>query len=79
VDPDANLNEQRELCRKIMRATGKEMSMVQDAERLAELASSLDDWMTNGGFLPASWRPTCRGCGGLDCPPDSCLYGKRSG
>lgn len=29
-----------------------------DAVRIAELFESLDLWIRNGGFLPASWQPS---------------------
>jgi len=55
MDPDANLQEQRRLIARLIDHT--DGSDVSDCgERLAELARALDDWITNGGFLPAEWR-----------------------
>lgn len=49
MDPDETLREMRAIC---SGANGD----YDDAERLADLFRSLDNWITKGGFLPAAWR-----------------------
>ncbi len=68
MDPDANLEEQREVTADIMKIrdaadpyTGEftedqELELVTHAERLAELAQALDEWISKGGFLPKPWK-----------------------
>lgn len=54
MDPDANLEEQRELVKRINNAL---VTLDPDTyERLAELVEALDQWLSNGGFLPRDWR-----------------------
>jgi len=54
MDPNANLEETRELIRKCFDApeglTGREV------DRLCELVEALDGWLVSGGFLPEKWR-----------------------
>lgn len=60
MDPDANLQEQRET-----RARMREIENLADMERsheythlamrLNELSKALDEWITNGGFVPKAW------------------------
>jgi hypothetical protein len=45
MDPDAALSELRELM----------SAPLENAERIAELFSALDEWLTRGGFPPVSW------------------------
>ncbi len=57
MDPDANLEEQRRLAQRIIADEESGMgSATLDADRLAELVIALDEWITNGGFLPEAWR-----------------------
>jgi hypothetical protein len=57
MDPNANLAEQRRIAeRLIMNQIGREQERLHDAARLAELVEALDEWITNGGFLPDAWR-----------------------
>lgn len=65
MDPDANLNEQRELAASILETLDVDEDDVEnididelryDVERLAELVQSLDTWISRGGFLPKDWR-----------------------
>ena len=51
MDPDANLREQLEICRRIH--DGEELEG--DAERLADLVVALDEWLNNLGALPRRW------------------------
>ena len=55
MDPNANLNEQRRIIARML-ADDSESIDTGDALRLAELAQALDEWIANGGFLPAEWR-----------------------
>lgn len=63
MDPNANLREQREIVAEVIRMwdsadphTDYERELAQAADRLAELVQSLDEWLTNGGFLPIEWQ-----------------------
>lgn len=68
MDPDANLQEQRQIAQRILERfdqvhpdTGEytaqaQIDQLQDAERLAELVQALDGWITSAGFMPAAWR-----------------------
>lgn len=60
MDPNANLNEQRELARAILALSeSREANRKRKIEiltvRLAELVVSLDQWIVGGGFLPTAW------------------------
>ena len=52
MDPTANLKEQRDLLRKFR---ARNRLTAGEAARLAELVDSLDEWISNGGFLPEQW------------------------
>lgn len=58
MDPDANLEEQLRLSLGLLAGLEDRpcADMVDDAERLAELVVSLNDWIKMGGFLPKAWR-----------------------
>lgn len=57
MDPDANLQEQRQLAERIIADEESGMgAATRDADRLAELVLALDAWIENGGFLPERWR-----------------------
>lgn len=53
MDPNANLAEQRQLLRKYRT---RNRLTAGEAARLAELTDALDEWLSNGGFLPDAWR-----------------------
>lgn len=58
MDPDANLREQREIAKRIvaLAETGEDdQQLGEEGIRLAELVLALDEWLTNGGFLPTDW------------------------
>lgn len=56
MDPDANLAEIRRIVQDV------DLDVFPDrAERLAELISALDQWISKGGFLPAAWRKERKG------------------
>jgi hypothetical protein len=57
MDPNANLKEQLEISKRIIKASEKgKFSGTADTERLAELVVALDEWIVGGGFLPKQWR-----------------------
>lgn len=51
MDPDATLAEARRIYLGVLYEKGEG-----DLERLSELFEALDNWLRNGGFLPADWR-----------------------
>lgn len=51
MDPNANLAE----IRKILAKSDEETSIL-EYERLAELMEALDNWLSQGGFLPEAWK-----------------------
>jgi hypothetical protein len=57
MDPNANLEEQLRLAARIVEDgdSGVGASSLH-ADRLAELVLALNEWITNGGFLPERWR-----------------------
>lgn len=58
MDPNANLIEQRRLTQNLLRGSMSRMERYVSCERLCELVEALDEWLTNGGFLPEAWsRP----------------------
>lgn len=57
MDPDANLEEQRELLKKMRDWDGKfGQDLIEWGQRLADLVEALDDWMSKGGFPPKAWK-----------------------
>lgn len=62
MDPDANLTEQLSLAADVLETVWPDglspeaEEMFDKAGRLAELVSSLNDWITSGGFLPKPWN-----------------------
>lgn len=52
MDPDANLDEQLRIVRRVN--DGK--ADTDDAYRLADLVEALDEWIACGGFLPKRWE-----------------------
>lgn len=58
MDPNANLEEQRQLRKKIVRGLeGKSAKVLPaDVARLVELVEALDGWIASGGFLPRDWQ-----------------------
>ena len=59
MDPEANLKETRELCKKIYKnyedpdSNGVDQD---DAARLVELVEAMDGWLSKKGFLPKDWQ-----------------------
>lgn len=57
MDPEVNLEEQKELAKKLLhgeRTTPEDFE--DDVARLAELVLALDEWLSKGGFLPRAWK-----------------------
>lgn len=59
MDPNATLELLRKQAQEILdnyeKYTGHD-PIADDAANLAELVQSLDQWLTNGGFLPEEWK-----------------------
>ena len=53
MDPNANLAEMREITRDIL--ADYQEGTIDDAARLAELIEAMDEWLSEGGFLPGDW------------------------
>jgi hypothetical protein len=63
MDPDANLQEQREVTRRLLAAfdaadpdSGEWQPDLDDVYRLAELTEALDGWLSREGALPSDWQ-----------------------
>jgi hypothetical protein len=54
VDPNETLTVLRKAAFRIM----ADPDAAPDAEELAEAIQNLDEWITNGGFLPREWERT---------------------
>jgi hypothetical protein len=52
MDPNEALAQIREITGTAMRG------QAYDADRLVDLIAGLDQWLTDGGFLPANWQRT---------------------
>jgi hypothetical protein len=62
VDPNAALAGIREIVAKTYRVGG---ATLDDSSRLYDLAESLDNWLTRGGFLPDAWVTAAPAAGEL--------------
>jgi hypothetical protein len=60
MDPTANLEEQRRLASWLSENIGSGRDTTVKAERLAALVTALDEWISNGGFLPRQWDQDLR-------------------
>lgn len=64
MDPDANLEEQRAIVARMdehdCSFPEKCRKCLDDGRRLGDLVRALDEWIANGGFLPAAWRNRAR-------------------
>ncbi len=56
MDPNANLEEQERISKRLMEDTRDLGFTVEDAYRLAELVLALNEWISKGGFLPTKWE-----------------------
>lgn len=64
MDPDANLDELRKRVAKAQSCimAGSSLNKVEDdIERACELFEALDNWLSDGGFLPKDWSVGARG------------------
>lgn len=70
MDPNANLKEQLEIARDIIKTWDDSnadevftvaVRVADRANRLAELVETLDEWIRKGGFLPARWNNNAQG------------------
>lgn len=68
MDPDANLDEQLDLVKRIVVLTNsdgpkaaRDAEIARLARDLADMVEALDHWITGGGFLPARWKDVQRG------------------
>ena len=60
MDPNANLTEQRRLIAKLsdpLSPLYDEQDRQADLGRIVDLAQTLDQWISKGGFLPDAWNP----------------------
>lgn len=55
MDPNETLREIRDLAFAVLNTDDPAAST---AHALAARVSDLDEWLTRGGFLPDSWKPT---------------------
>lgn len=56
MDPNATLRRIRELVKELQEPEGDGYDTDTLTEELTELVSSLDNWLTKGGFLPKQWE-----------------------
>jgi hypothetical protein len=56
MDPDALLNEIRACYTELNGSIKPER--IELGDRLGDLIADLDEWITNGGFLPKAWSRT---------------------
>ena len=56
MDPDANLQEMRQLTASIVGRPDYAPVDQHDADRLAHLVQSLDAWLKGGNCLPKEWQ-----------------------
>lgn len=53
MDPNATLENIRQLYRLVQSSPEDALDF---GDELAEAVQNLDEWLTNGGFLPAEWE-----------------------
>lgn len=62
MDPSATLEEARKVASRLVegidndRYDGAPAQLENDADKLASLFFSLDEWLSKGGFLPKAWE-----------------------
>lgn len=66
MDPDENLDEQRDVCEHLRGQIENEdhgftEDDVEKTDRLIDLSKGLDEWLMSGGFLPKEWALRCNG------------------
>lgn len=52
-NPDSNLEEQLKIAERLV---DRDPTNWEDAQRLAELVVTMDEWIGSGGFMPKRWR-----------------------
>lgn len=55
IDPDAALAELRRLASQPITLATRPRTAAHDYQRMAELITALDDWLSTGGYLPQPW------------------------
>ena len=55
MDPNECLRRCRRLAKKILKDSHRECVATDKGETLAEYFENLDEWLSNGGFLPEEW------------------------
>lgn len=55
MDPEANLDEQLLIARKLLDSNAMDLD-TEDGLRLCELVIALNEWIRGGGFLPPQWK-----------------------
>lgn len=60
MDPDEALAQLRALCAEYNQAVESDGTRPTLALGIVDEFQALDDWLTNGGFLPADWTPNTR-------------------
>jgi len=55
MDPNATLEQLRQLAVHVLNPDREDALGDEVAEEMAELVRVLDDWMSAGGFLPGAW------------------------
>jgi hypothetical protein len=56
MDPNANLQEQRDILKRVNDDEGEYEFDTDDLLRLAELVTALDEWISNGNAMPEAWK-----------------------
>lgn len=56
MDPNETLRRLRDCCTEAAANLDKGYEMDAGQGELAELFEALDQWLTNGGFLPKAWE-----------------------
>ena len=56
MDPNIALDKLREMCRRALDEDSPEDIESDLAEDICEAFEALDQWLSNGGFLPSEWR-----------------------
>jgi hypothetical protein len=69
MDPNANLNRQRELAGRILSGDLTPHEMIEGAANLADYVLWMHDWLSKGGVLPDAWLAGRRGGQAPPPPP----------
>ena len=55
MDPNETLKLIREAVSRVQASRSWDMDCAELGDRLANLVEDLDEWLSNGGFLPSEW------------------------